>query len=205
MLQASYRIAYTLKQQLPDTPGHRCPAKPPIPQNANPHPHDSRAASQTGATASRQERLPLATNHRLRSSPVHFPRPLTMLDRAARLQKAVSDWSGYPESADERRVPDCRLWRDQGNCSGFCPGKAVRVATAGYISARDPRSPCGFPTDQQHFRRRSQAAKAADCKSAIPGSNPGGASLRHLSPEVAFFVQIPPYQGVALRLLRRSP
>ena len=25
-------------------------------------------------------------------------------------------------------------------------------------------------------RRRSQAAKAADCKSAIPGSNPGGAS-----------------------------
>ena len=26
-------------------------------------------------------------------------------------------------------------------------------------------------------RRRSQAAKAADCKSAIPGSNPGGASF----------------------------
>ncbi len=26
-------------------------------------------------------------------------------------------------------------------------------------------------------RRRSQVAKAADCKSAIPGSNPGGASL----------------------------
>ncbi len=25
--------------------------------------------------------------------------------------------------------------------------------------------------------RRSQAAKAADCKSAIPGSNPGGAFL----------------------------
>ena len=26
------------------------------------------------------------------------------------------------------------------------------------------------------LRRRSQVAKAADCKSAIPGSNPGGAS-----------------------------
>ena len=33
-------------------------------------------------------------------------------------------------------------------------------------------------------RRRGQVAKAADCKSAIPGSNPGGASfLRLLPPE----------------------
>ena len=34
-------------------------------------------------------------------------------------------------------------------------------------------------------RRRSQAAKAADCKSAIPGSNPGGASHRTRSHQAA--------------------
>ena len=32
------------------------------------------------------------------------------------------------------------------------------------------------------IRRRSQVAKAADCKSAIPGSNPGGASFSRLLP-----------------------
>ena len=35
--------------------------------------------------------------------------------------------------------------------------------------------------ETEELRRRSQAAKAADCKSAIPGSNPGGASTQDLS------------------------